>query len=92
MTTIRPALPWEPGSDTEYSDIRHILPRPSQIVASRRAADLAEAILAAHAEREAIAAEQRNWVLAHATIERAARELERVYAGYLRTDVPSFAG
>jgi|SoiMethySBSTD1v2_1073268.scaffolds.fasta_scaffold21950_4 glycosyltransferase involved in cell wall biosynthesis len=81
-----------PVVSTEYSDIRHILPRPSQIVASRRAADLAEAILAAHAEREAIAAEQRNWVLAHATIERAARELERVYAGYLRTDVPSFAG
>jgi len=23
VTTIRPALPWEPGSDTEYSDIRY---------------------------------------------------------------------
>ena len=81
-----------PVVSTEYSDIRQILPRPAQIVASRRPAELAEAILAAHAEREAIAAEQRRWVLAHATIEHAARELERVYAGYLRTDVPSFAG
>ena len=81
-----------PVVSTEYSDIRQILPRPEQIVASRRAADLAGAILAVHAAREAIAAEQRRWVLAHATIERAARELERIYAGYLRTDVPSFAG
>ena len=81
-----------PVVSTEYSDIRHILPRPEQIVATRNAADLASAILAAHAEREAIAAEQRRWVLAHATIGRAARELERIYAGYLRTDVPSFVG
>ena len=64
-----------PVVSTEYSDIRHILPRPEQIVASRDAADLAGAILAAHADREAIAAEQLRWVLAHATIERAAREL-----------------
>ena len=81
-----------PVVSTDYSDIRRILPRREQIVASRRADDLARAILAAHAEREAIAGEQRRWVLAHATIERAARELERVYAGYVRTDVPSFAG
>ena len=80
-----------PVVSTEYSDIRHILPRPGQIVASRRAEDLADAILAAHAEREAIAAEQQRWVRAHATIEHAARELERVYASYLRAGVPSFA-
>jgi glycosyltransferase involved in cell wall biosynthesis len=80
-----------PVVSTDYSDIRQILPRSAQIVASRRPADLAGAILAAHAEREAIAAEQQRWVRAHATIERAARALERVYASYLRTDVHSFA-
>ena len=80
-----------PVVSTEYSDIRHILPRPRQIVASRNPADLADAILAAHADRAAITAEQQRWVRAHATIEHAAHELERVYASYLRSGVHSFA-
>lgn len=80
-----------PVVSTDYSDIRHILPRPAQVVASRSPEDLARAILAVAAEREAIAAEQRRWVRLHATIERSARELEHVYAAYLRDHVPSFA-
>ena len=74
-----------PVVSTEYSDIRHILPRPGQIVANRDPEALAQAILDAYAEREAIAAEQRRWVRAHASIENATRELERVYARYVRT-------
>jgi glycosyltransferase involved in cell wall biosynthesis len=73
-----------PVVSTEYSDIRHILPRPSQIVASRDPEALAEAILQAHADREAIAAEQKRWVRGHATIETATKELERVYTRYVR--------
>ena len=80
-----------PVVSTDYSDIRHILPRPEQVVASRRPEDLARAVIAASEHRGAIAAEQRRWVRAHASIEHAARELERVYASYLPADVPTFA-
>ena len=68
---------------TAYSDIRHILPRPSQVVGSRSPEALADAILAAHADREAIAAEQKRWVRAHASIENVTRKLENVYARYV---------
>ncbi len=73
-----------PVVSTEYSDIRHILPRPGQVVSERSPMALASAILAAHEERGQIIAEQRKWVRDHATIETAARELERVYAQYVR--------
>jgi glycosyltransferase involved in cell wall biosynthesis len=73
-----------PVVSTDYSDIRHILPRPSQVIADRSPEALARAILAADREREAIAAEQKQWVRAHATIETAARNLERVYQRYIR--------
>lgn len=73
-----------PVVSTEYSDIRDILPRPQQVVASRSPRELAQAIVAAHADREAIAAEQRRWVNAHAGIETITRELERVYSRYVR--------
>lgn len=80
-----------PVVSTEYSDIRHILPRPSQIVASRDPEALAQAILDADIDREAIAAEQKRWVRAHASIENATRELERVYARYVRPDAHAVA-
>ena len=54
------------------------------MVASRDPAELASAILAAHADRDAIVAEQKRWVQEHASIERAARRLEGVYEHYLR--------
>ena len=80
-----------PVVSTDYSDIRHILPRASQVVASRKPAELARAIVAAYDDREAIAAEQKRWVRAHASIETAARELERVYAKYAKAGVVAHA-
>jgi glycosyltransferase involved in cell wall biosynthesis len=80
-----------PVVSTDYSDIRRILPRPEQVVAERDPEALARAILAAQANREAIAAEQRRWVRACASIEAAARELERVYGRYARTDASAHA-
>jgi len=71
---------------TEYSDIRRILPFPWQVVASRSPDDLARAVIAAHAQREAIAAQQKQWVIANATIEKAAMELELVYRKYINSD------
>ena len=76
-----------PVVSTDYSDIRHILPRPSQVIGDRSPEALARAIVAADRDREAIAAEQKRWVRAHATIETAARNLERVYQRYVRPHV-----
>jgi glycosyltransferase involved in cell wall biosynthesis len=73
-----------PVVSTDYSDIRLILPRASQVVASRDPEEMAAAILAAHGDRDAIVAEQKRWVQEHASIERAARRLEGVYEHYLR--------
>ena len=73
-----------PVVSTDYSDIKDILPRPSQVVASRRPEELARAIIAAYDDRQAIAQEQKRWVRAHASIENATRELERVYSLYVR--------
>lgn len=74
-----------PVVSTDYSDIRRILPRPSQVVASRNPDDLAWAILDAYGDRDAIAKEQKRWVRTHASIENATLELERVYQRYVRT-------
>jgi glycosyltransferase involved in cell wall biosynthesis len=74
-----------PVVSTDYSDIRHILPRPQQVVADRSPEKLARAVVEAYLDREAIAAEQKRWVRAHASIEHATRELELVYARYVRT-------
>jgi glycosyltransferase involved in cell wall biosynthesis len=72
-----------PVVSTDYSDIRLILPRAAQVVASRSPDELAAAILAAHADRAGIVAEQKRWVHEHAGIEQAARALEGVYERYL---------
>jgi glycosyltransferase involved in cell wall biosynthesis len=76
-----------PVVSTVYSDIVHILPRAEQIIADRDPATLAQAIMNAYVDRDAIAAEQRRWVRAHATIETATRELQSVYARYVRSAV-----
>ena len=73
-----------PVVSTEYSDIRHILPRAEQIIPSRDAGELARAIIATDLDGEAVAAEQKRWVHAHAGIETVTRELERVYSRYVR--------
>jgi glycosyltransferase involved in cell wall biosynthesis len=80
-----------PVVSTDYSDIRHILPRPSQVVGSRSPEALAQAILDAHADRDAIVAEQVRWVRSHASIENVTKELELVYARYVRPDARPLA-
>jgi glycosyltransferase involved in cell wall biosynthesis len=75
-----------PVVSTDYSDIRHILPRARQVVGNRNPEDLASAILEASRDRAAIAAEQKRWVQEHAGIEHAAREMEKVYERYLRPE------
>jgi glycosyltransferase involved in cell wall biosynthesis len=72
-----------PVVSTDYSDIRQILPRMDQVVASRDPEELAKAIVRVAADRAAVAAEQKRWVHAHASIEKATQELERVYQRYL---------
>lgn len=72
-----------PVVSTEYSDIRRILPFPWQVVASGSPDDFARAVITAHARREAIASRQKQWVIANATIEKAALELENVYRRYV---------
>jgi glycosyltransferase involved in cell wall biosynthesis len=80
-----------PVVSTEYSDIRHILPRAEQVVQIRTGEAIAAAIERAWGEREAIVAEQKRWVRTHASIETATRELERVYAKYVRPDARAIA-
>lgn len=76
-----------PVVSTEYSDIRLILPFAQQVVPARSPEDIARAVFWAYAERDAIAERQEQWVRAHATIERAAMELEHVYDQYVRPQV-----
>jgi glycosyltransferase involved in cell wall biosynthesis len=76
-----------PVVSTDYSDIRRILPCEWQVVGSRSAQALADAVVRAAREREAVAARQRQWVLANATVELAAAELERIYEKYARPEI-----
>lgn len=72
-----------PVVSTDYSDIRQILPRMDQVVGSRKPEELANAIVTVAADRTAVVAEQKRWVQAHAGIDKATQELERVYERYL---------
>jgi glycosyltransferase involved in cell wall biosynthesis len=72
-----------PVVSTEYSDIRRILPFPWQVVSSRAPEDIAQAINMAWRQREQVAAAQQDWVLANATIEKTAMQLEQVYRRYV---------
>jgi glycosyltransferase involved in cell wall biosynthesis len=78
-----------PVVSTEYSDIRRILPFSRQVVARHSPDDIARAVIWAYAERDVIAARQKQWVHAHATIEKAAKELERIYRKYVKSG-PAF--
>ena len=75
-----------PVVSTEYSDIRRILPFPGQVVARHSPEDIARAVTRAYAERDVIAASQKQWVRTHARIEKAAMELEHVYRKYVKSD------
>jgi glycosyltransferase involved in cell wall biosynthesis len=76
-----------PVVSTEYSDIRRILPYGWQIVTERSGRALADAIVRAARERDAVAARQRQWVLANATVEITAAALERVYEKYASPEI-----
>jgi len=72
-----------PVVSTDYSDIRRILPE-RQVVRKRDPVLIAEAILSAELDHDLIAAQQKRWVLANASIEKATQDLERVYERYIR--------
>ncbi len=73
-----------PVVSTDYSDIRHILPRAGQVIGDRAPDKIAAAIVDAYLDRDAIAAEQKRWVRDNASIEKATENLERVYRQYIR--------
>jgi hypothetical protein len=75
---------------TAYSDIQRILPA-SQVIARRDPAMIAEAIVDAELDHDEVAARQKRWVHAHASIEKATRNMEKVYERYLRRDALGFA-
>lgn len=72
-----------PAVATDYSDIRRILPNDWQVVGSRDASDLAQAIVRAHACRTAVADAQLCWLDANATVAMAAGNLLAVYQRYV---------
>jgi glycosyltransferase involved in cell wall biosynthesis len=79
-----------PVVSTDYSDIRRILPE-RQVVGKRDPALIANAIIDAEIEHDAIAASQKRWVQAHASIEKATQNLEKVYERYVRRDALGYA-
>jgi glycosyltransferase involved in cell wall biosynthesis len=80
-----------PVVSTDYSDIKHILPRKEQVVASRSPEELARAIIDISSDRAAVVAEQKRWVRTHASIEKVTEELQRVYERYIRTPARALA-
>jgi len=79
-----------PVVSTVYSDIKHILPA-GQVVERRDPALIADAIVNAQLAHDEIAAQQKRWVHAHASIEKATQNLERVYERYVRRDALRYA-
>jgi glycosyltransferase involved in cell wall biosynthesis len=80
-----------PVVSTDYSDIRYILPRKQQVVASRSPQELARAIIDVSNDRAAVVPEQKRWVRTHASIEKVTEELQRVYERYVRTPARALA-
>ena len=70
-----------PVVSTVYSDIQRILPE-GQVVEKRDPERIADAIVEAELDHDAIAERQKRWVLAHASIETATQNLEKVYERY----------
>jgi hypothetical protein len=56
------------------------------VVDKRDPSLIAEAIVNAEIDHDEIAAQQKRWVHAHASIEKATQNLERVYERYVRRD------
>lgn len=72
-----------PVVSTNYSDIRNILEDRRQVISTRSPQALAEAIRWAYEHRRTIAAAQRKWVEAKATIDCCVNQLEAIYSLYL---------
>ena len=79
-----------PVVSTVYSDIQRILPE-RQVVTKRDAGLIADAIVDAELDHDAIATQQKRWVHAHASIEKATQNLEKVYERYVRRDALRYA-
>ncbi len=73
---------------TEYSDVRRILPLPGQVVASRAAAEIAQAVVRCHRGRAEIVPLQRAWVERHGSAAASAAALLAVYAKYADVSAP----
>ena len=74
-----------PVVSTDYSDIRRILP-PAQVIGERDPEKIAAAIVDVQIDHDQVATQQRRWVHAHASIEQATRNMEKVYERYVRRD------
>jgi glycosyltransferase involved in cell wall biosynthesis len=79
-----------PVVSTDYSDIQKILPG-RQVITKRDPALIADAVVEAERDHDEIAAQQKRWVQAHASIEKATQDLEKVYERYVRRDSLGFA-
>jgi glycosyltransferase involved in cell wall biosynthesis len=65
---------------TDYSDVRRILPLAEQVVGSRDAREIAEAVARCYGRRAELATAQRRWVEQHASAASSAGALLAVYA------------
>jgi len=79
-----------PVVSTDYSDIKRILPQP-QVITKRDPALIAGAIVEAEQRHDDISTQQKRWVHAHASIEKATQNLERVYERYVRPGALRYA-
>ena len=70
---------------TDYSDVRRILPIARQVVDSRSAGDVADAVVRCHLIRNEIAAAQHSWVEANGTMAASTSSLLSVYDRYVKT-------
>jgi glycosyltransferase involved in cell wall biosynthesis len=69
-----------PVATTDYSDVRRVVPLDWQVAQSRSPHELAQVVARCVAERESVAAAQRRWVEANATVASSAEALLAVYA------------
>jgi glycosyltransferase involved in cell wall biosynthesis len=74
-----------PVVSTDYGELGRILPDRRQLVASRDARAVAEAVLRCFEDAEALRKAQRRWLEAHGTVQAGARALLAVYAKYLES-------
>ena len=79
-----------PVASTDYSDVRHILPTEWQVVSSRVADEVADAVQRCYLNRARLAAEQRRWVDAQGSAKASAAALVAAYGSYVGRPTQSF--